>query len=165
MLMSAGINNFIEIMYDGSVKCRIILTSNSGQSRVNISHITYMYHVFCSLYTMLLGKQLAKNFIHAHKYESLKVLKQFVPYYDFPESDAAAIKYGFNNLLSSHQRKYGNNLIVESNRFPKNEYTLIDKKYFSDRKIKYNMENLVDYLFLSVHSNLGFIDPLKESDE
>lgn len=165
MLMSAGINNFIEIMCDGSVKCRIILTSNSSQSKVSISHVMYMYSVFREIYTMLLGKNFAKIFVHAHKYESLRALKQFVPYFDFSENDVAAVKYGFNNFLSSHQSKYGNNLIVESNRFPKNDYILIDKRYFSNYKVKYNTENLVFELFRSAHYNLGFIDPLKEIDD
>lgn len=164
MLMSAGINNFIEIMCDGSVKCRIILTSNSSQSRVSISHIMYMYSVFREIYIMLLGKNFAKVFVHAHKYESLRVVKQFIPYFDFPENDVAAVKYGFNNFLSSHQSKYGNNLIVEGNRFPKSDYILIDKKYFSNYKVKYNTEQLVFELFRSVHYNLGFIDPLQELD-
>lgn len=164
MLMSAGINNYIEIMCDGSVRCRIILASNPGQSRVDISHIMYMYSIFREVYTMLLGKKLAKIFVHAHKYERLKVLKQFIPYYDFQENDIAAIKYGFNNFLTSHQSKYGNNLIVEGNRFPKNDYILVDKKYFANYTIKYDMENLVHELFWSAHSNLGFIDPIKEID-
>ncbi len=164
MLMSAGINNFLEIMCDESVRCRIILTSNPGQSKVNISHIMYMYRVFRKIYFMLLGKKFAKIFVHAHKYERLKVLKQFVPYYDFPGSDIASIKYRFNNCLSSHQSKYGNNLIVEGNRLQKNDYRLIDRKYFSDCKIKYDTEQLVYELFGSEHYNLGFIDPLKEID-
>lgn len=165
LLMSAGINNFIEIMCDGSVRCRIILTSNSGQPKVNISHIMYMQSVFREVYTMLLGKRFSEIFIYAHKYERLKVLKQFVPYYGFPENDEAAMKYGFNNFLPSHQRKYGNNLIVEGNRFPKNDYFPIDRRYFSNYKEKYNTEQLVFELFRSVYYNLGFIDPLKEIDD
>lgn len=164
MLMSAGINNFIEIMCDGSVRCRIILASDPGQSRVNINHIMYTQGVFREVYTMLLGQSFAKTFVHAHKYEKLRVLKQFVPYYNFPKNDATIVKYGFNNFLSSHQSKYGNNLIVEGNRFPKNDYILIDKRYFSDYKVKYNIENLVFELFRSAYYNLGFIDPLRESD-
>lgn len=164
MLMSAGINNFIEIMCDGSVKCQIILTSNSSRAKVSISHIMYMYSVFREIYTMLLGEKFAKIFIYAHKYEKLSVLKQFIPYFDFPENDAVAVKYGFNRFLSSHQSKYGNNLIVEGNRFPKNDYILIDKRYISSYKVKYNTEQLVFELFRSTHYNLGFIDPLEELD-
>lgn len=165
MLMSAGINNFIEIMCDGSVRCRIILASDSGQSKVNVSHIMYMQHVFREVYTMLLGKRFSEIFIYAHKYEKLKVLKQFIPYYSFPKNDGAAMKYGFNDFLPSHQIKYGNNLIVEGDRFPKNDYFLIDRRYFSDYKVKYNMEQLMFELFRSVYYNLGFIDPLKEIDD
>ena len=81
------------------------------------------------------------------------------------ENDEAAMKYGFNNFLPSHQRKYGNNLIVEGNRFPKNDYFPIDRRYFSNYKEKYNTEQLVFELFRSVYYNLGFIDPLKEIDD
>lgn len=164
-LLNAGINNFIEIMFDGSIKCRIILFSDLVSSRVNIGYIGYMHHIFRSIYTILLGEQFAKIFVQAHKYERLKVIKQFIPCYDIPESDESTIEYGFNSLLSSHQKKYGNNLIADGNRFPKNDYMLIDKKFFSDRKIKYNMENLLDYLFYSVHSGLGFIDSVEEFDK
>lgn len=107
---------------------------------------------------MLLGKKFAKTFIYAHKYERLKVLKQFVPYYNFQVNDSTAYLSFFNNYLASHTNKYGNNLIVESSRIPKNDYTLIDKKYFSKHKIKYSMEPLVRELFFSAHENLGFID-------
>lgn len=165
LLMGARINNFIEIMWDGSVKCRVILLSDSDSLRVNISYITFMHHIFHSIYTMLLGKEFAKIFIQAHKYERLKVIKQFTPCYDIPESGTSTIGYGLNNLLSSHQRKYGNNLIVEGNRVPKNDYIEIDKRFLSDRKIKYNMENLLDCLFYSAHLDLGFIDPLKKLNE
>lgn len=163
--MGAGINNFIEIMDDGSVRCRIILASDPGQSKVNISYIAHIYGIFQKIYTMLLGKRFAQIFVQAHKYERLSVLKQFVPYYyfNFPD-DGATIECDLNNFLSRHQSKYGNNLIVEGNRFPKNDYVLIDRKFFSDRKRKYNIENLVDCLFSSVHFNLGFIELSTESD-
>ena len=114
---------------------------------------------------MLLGKRFSEIFIYAHKYEKLKVLKQFIPYYSFPKNDEAAMKYGFNDFLASHQIKYGNNLIVEGDRFPKNDYFLIDRRCFSDCKVKYNMEQLMFELFRSVYYNLGFIDPLKEIDD
>lgn len=163
--MSAGINNFIEIMCDGSVKCRIILFSGSDPTRVNIGRIAYMHYIFRSIYVILLGNRFSKIFVYAHKYERLKVLKQFAPCYDYPKANASTIERRYNNLLSSHQKKYGNNLIVEGDRFPKNDYMLIDKKFFSDRKIKFNMESLMDYLFYSVHSELGFIDSVEGFDK
>ena len=135
LLMGASINNFIGILCDGSIKYRILLISDPSQSMVSINHIMCMYRDFRVIYTMLLGEGFDRIFVHAHKYERLQVLKQFTPYYDFPESDTGAIKFGFNNFLSSHQIKYGNNLIVEGNRLPKNDYIIIDKKHFSDYNI------------------------------
>lgn len=161
MLVGAGMHNFIEIMCDGSVRCRVMLSSNPGTPRVNISHIMHMFITFQEIYTMLLGKKFAKTFIYAHKYERLKVLKQFVPYYDFQTNNSTAYISFLNNYLASHKNKYGNNLIVDSSRLPKNDYTLIDKKYFSKYKIKYSMEHLVQELFFSAHENLGFIDSPK----
>lgn len=64
----------------------------------------------------------------------------------------------FSNYLQKHQNKYGNNLIVLSNRMPKNDYYLIDRKLFDDYKIKYNNENIIVELFDSGFFNLGYID-------
>ena len=44
----------------------------------------------------------------------------------------------FKNVLKDHRAKYGENLIIQSNRVPLFGYELIDKQWFDKYKIKYN---------------------------
>lgn len=155
VLPSAGINNFMEILYDGSVKCRIVLTGALDESKVNISWITGALSCFREIYRLLFGDRFSNIFISAHKYERLTVLKQFVPYHDF---NIPKIQKDLEQYLISHQEKYGDNLIIEGNRIPKSDYILIDRQWFDLHNIKYNTENLFANLFSSEHSNLGYID-------
>ncbi len=155
----AGIHNFLEIMADGSVRGRVILTGEIDSTNVDITLIGYYLHiVFKNIYAMIFGDKFSKIFVHAHKYEKLTVLKQFVPFYRLGSMDIEEDKLYYTQYLLNHRRKYGNNLIVEGNRIPKAEYMLLDKKLFSDYNIKYNTENLLTELFVSEFFNLGYID-------
>lgn len=107
---------------------------------------------------MIFGDKFSKIFVHAHKYEKLTVLKQFVLFYRLGSMDSEEDKLYYTQYLLNHRRKYGNNLIVEGNRIPKTEYMLLDKRLFSDYNIKYNTENLLTELFVSEFFNLGYID-------
>lgn len=162
-LVDAGVNNFIEIMSDGSVKCRIVLTAESGDSKVDITSIGNMYLIFQKIYLMIFGEKFADIFVYAHKYEQLTVLKQFVPYYRLGPDATEKDKREYGSYLTSHQNKYGNNLIIESNRIPKNDYTLIERRLFTEMGFEYTNENLIFILFLSWHFDLGYIDPPTES--
>jgi len=44
-------------------------------------------------------------------------------------------------------------------------FFVIDKRYFQERKIKYNTENLFNELFSSSYFLLGYIEKLKITDE
>ena len=39
-------------------------------------------------------------------------------------------------------------------------FITIDKRFFSDKKIRYSYDNLVNYLFPTAYSVLGYIDPI-----
>lgn len=162
-LLPAGLNNFIEIMADGSVRCRVILTSDHSDSeKVNILHTNFfIQNIYKRIFKELLGEDFARIFVHAHKYERLTVFKQFTPYYKFDdyEKNQRYIEY-----LKQHQFKYGNNIIMVGNRIPANDYTLIDKLLFDNRKEEYNAENLFDELFGLYYYNLGYIDLLPYSE-
>ena len=161
VLPSAGLHNYIEIMWDGSVKCRVLLSSDPEESKVNISYAGYMHTLFQNLYSMFFGDNFHKIFISAHKYEQLVVLKQFVPYYDFGQSEATEEIVTLRKRLAIHQSKYGNNLIIDSDRIPKNDYILIDKRVFDSSKIKFNTDNLFQQLFYSYFFDLGYIDAIE----
>ena len=155
-LLNSGIHNFIEIMCDGSVRLRAILISESESEKVDISTITYLRVIAEKVYTEIFQENFSSIFISAQKYEKLTVIKQFIPYYNLTGS-GKEVKL-LNAYLPKHIEKYGNNLMVENSRLPKSDYFIIDKRWFDTRKIKYNTKNLIDELFHSDYSNLGFID-------
>jgi len=161
-LMDAGVHNFIEIMCDGSVRSRIILTATPNETKVDISSILHLYSIFKQVYIKIFGSNILKIFIYAQKYERLTVIKQFVPYYNFQYGEDERVDSVFGNYLIEHKNKYGNNLMIESSRLPKNDYAIIDKRLFNAYGLKYDTDNLVQELFLSAYFNLGYIDPMKE---
>lgn len=159
-LLSSGFHNFVEIMADGSVKGRIILVSfgQSNEVKVDIQALLAVTKIFKKIYSMIFDESHFKSFIYALKYEKLTVLKQFIPYYNLKNVNGALI---FNDHLNKHKEKYGNNLIVNSGRYPYVGLKTIDKKYFDEIKVKYNYDNLLNYLFPVAFATLGYIDPIK----
>ncbi len=155
-LFPAGMQNFIEIMSDGSVRCRVLFTIDSDTRSVNISHINFLVcNIFKKIYKMLLGNDFDKIFICAYKYEKLTVLKQFIPYYHYEKEEDNLM---YLDYLKMHKQKYGNNFIITGNRIPPSEYILIDKRFFDLCKNKYNTDNLISFLFNVANYNLGYID-------
>jgi len=160
VLLNNGIGNFLEIMYDGSVRSRIILTTNPNDDKVDITTTLTSREIFEDIYKMIFGKSIAKDFIYAQKYEKLIVVKQFSPFFNIPANIDSENAKALGSYLSEHRSKYGNNLIFEGNRVPKNDFFTIDKRWVSLRRIRYNTDNLVKELFSYEHGLLGFIDPL-----
>lgn len=154
VMINAGLQNYIEIMVDGSVKSRVIISNKPGEVEADVTPTLHMTNIFEKIYQIIFGVDFEKIFVYAHKYEKLTVLKQFIPicFYDF-EEDGGREKY-----LRAHKEKYGGNLIINGTRVPKSDYLLIDKSYFDKFKIKYNIQNLIGELFYSYHFNLGYID-------
>lgn len=153
VLPMAGLHNFIEIMLDGSIKYRILMFSRESDDvgKLEVSDLISINNIFKTIYSMFFEKELKSEFISAQKYEKLTVLKQFTPYYKI-ENDK------LDSLLLNHQKKYGNNLIIANNRFPKSGFFTIDKRAFNEIKIKFNYTNLLNELFYSDYVLMGFID-------
>ena len=149
--IKAGVSNFMEIMADGSVKCRVLLIADRESSNVNINTSVCFLSIYKEIYEIIFGEIATDIFISALKYEKLTVLKQFIPYYDI--DDEIYLKH-----LNNHKKKYGNNLILESNRIPKVGFYTIDKRYFNARNEEFNNENLLWELFAYRYYNLGYID-------
>ncbi len=158
VLSNAGSNNFIEIMGDGSVRCRIMLSADQN-NKVNISNMLILIY-FKEVYEKIIGEEIYKDFINAYKYEKLTVLKQFEPYFDFDNNQPKEEIDKFEIYMQSHQEKYGENLIITGNRIPKSEYMYIDKKIFDNCNIEFNKDNLLSELFHTEYFMLGFIDEL-----
>lgn len=163
VMMNAEINNYIEIMYDGSVKCRIVLTSSPDNPKVDIANILLLNNLYFELYSKFLGEKFHKIFTYAQKYERLTVVKQFVPYFSPESYEGWANASQFATRLLSHQNKYGNNLIIGSERVPTSDYSLIDRRWFDSHHTKYNLKNLLQALFFTNYFDLGYIDSIPNS--
>lgn len=111
MSLNSGIQNYIEIMRDGSAKCRLLLSleKDSNSNSASITVIDYGLSVFVSAYRAIMEDSLFKSFICAHKYERLTVIKQFVPYYYLNNSNPPEDIESYAKYLAKHQEKYGNN--------------------------------------------------------
>lgn len=151
ILPQAAMNNFIEIMKDGSVKCRICLFSDSD-GKAEVSTLISFVSVFKEIYSKIFKKNINKNFIYARKYEKLEVIKQFTPYFD-PDVFANMATY-----LQDHRERYGNNLVLNSSRIPPNDFTVLDRRYFDKCGLKFDADSIIDELFFSVYGKLGYID-------
>ncbi len=158
-LYVAGLHDFLVVYTDCSATCRILLFSDDNGNNVDITIIPIITNVFKSIYRFLCGDDFHKIFIHAQRYELLKVMKQFVPVYKTEQHFRDIDSDPFHGVLENHQAKYGNNLIIQSTRIPYHGYTLIDKQWFNRIKIHYNLNRLTDELFDSSYIHLGYIDP------
>lgn len=164
-LIDAGLNNYIEIMRDGSIRCRIFLSANVGTSIVPIYRLIVFNSEFQNIYRLIFEQDLGNSFIYAQKYIKLTVIKQFVPvfgvYKDHNTNDC------FQPMSDAHNDKYGGNLVIIGNRIPWNGYEVIDKRYLTDKKIAWSVDNLLRELFDNKYHDLGFIDlgPLKTISE
>ena len=156
ILTTGGIANFMEILADGSFRCRIVICSGTDSSIANISSITMIYSLFKEIYAIVFGNNFLSNFIEAKKYEKLTVLKIFQP--KILVTGETKYVERFNNLFKDHLIKYGNNIIFNNNRNPLNGFINIDKSLFDLNKVKFNNENLYDQLFYTSYLLLGYID-------
>lgn len=163
IMSPVGINNFIEIMFDGSVRFRILLTKEKDSFNVNLFSIIYPLSSYREVYKRMMGSHLDEIFVSAEKYQKLTVLKQFIPYYKLglPIKD----EFGYSAYLRDHQKKYGGNIMVMNNRIPQYEYALIDKRNFDENGEQYNYDNLIDYLFSCPYIFMGYIDKFKEPNK
>lgn len=165
VLVPAGLNHFMEILPDGSVRGRIVFTAPTDGGKSNIitsGVISMMYRFFEDAYSSIFGNRFCSNFIEARKYEKLTVLKMFEPKILSNPNDEFYEK--FEQFSVQHNNKYGSNVIINSNRIPMNDFYVIDKKALQERKIKYNDENLFNQLFGTSYYLLGYIDKIKITD-
>ena len=150
--VASSMNNFIRINSDGSAVYRVILHSNPNDNKVDISDILILQLYFLCVYKIIFGRTIADLFISASKYQKLSVLKQFVPYFSKRIQE-------YSKMLNQHREKYGENLIISSNRIPSSGLEVIDKSTLNTYEKEYNVEHLINTLFKSEYSFLGFIDP------
>ena len=166
-ILGAGIQFYMEIMLDGSVKYRMPLCydANSKKNSCNITFISTIAGAFADIYEYIFGKSFADLFVYAYKYQKLTVLKQFRPYYYLGEQNDPEIVQKIRAVEKLQKEKYGDNLIVEGNRIPPNKYTLIDRHYLNKFKVPYNSQELIMALFTNAYQDLGFVEnPFKNEE-
>lgn len=156
MLSPSSMHNFMEIMSDGSMKFRIIITTEIDKNIARISQIVIINNIFKEIYKSIFLDDFSKNFISAYKYEKLAVLKQFVPILTLNKDEAFYEMYKKYN--EEHIGKYGGNLIIAGNRIPINGLLNIDKRHFDLSEIEYNSKNIIEELFYNSYRLLGYLD-------
>ena len=153
----ANLNNFIEIMGDGSVKLRVLLVNNDGNDLVNIAWFATVLSVFEKVYGRVF-EDLEDIYINAYKYEKLTVLKQFTPIIAFDGDKNEHTNKKYKELYLNHRRDYGGNRIITSDRIPKSGMRVLDKQYFNRIGVEYDTEHIIQELFSSEFVLLGYID-------
>lgn len=162
-LMDAGLNNFIEIMWDGSVRSRLTLYANAGTATVPAYGLITFSSLFREIYKIVFEKDVQDNFVYAQKYIKLAVLKQFTPVFGVYKDKTNNTGDVFQSMSDEHNRKFGNNSIIIGNRIPWNDYELIDRRRLNERGKEFSVDTLLQELFDIKYDVLGFIDynPLK----
>ena len=161
--LNAGINNFIEISRDGNVRSRILFTGHVEEKIVNLIMTTSISMAYEHIYRLLFGNIVSESFLYARKYEKLNVLKQFSPAYQYDTDEK--IGHILNSQLEEHYQTYGNNIIIEGNRIPRNGYSIIDKRVIDSMGFEEPEKEIIGTLFYSWYFNLGFIDRPKGLDD
>lgn len=160
-VIEAALRNFMEIMSDGSVKMRILLTNNENKPEVDISCIMSVLSIFQGIYSKVFEQNFQENFIGVHKFEELTVLKQFTSLFQADGKESAEDEKKWEDFQQGYMEKYGSNLIITGNRIPRNGLHFLDKRYFNKFNMEITDKSIIEELFLSHFSFVGYV--LEES--
>lgn len=169
--LPAHLNNFLEVMADGSAKMRILLFNNDeNNTSVSMMLPFTVSQLFQEFYQTIMGNLFPDNVVYAKKYESLTVVKQFQP---VPLYDNASIQFNpalreenqkMIKKLIDHQQALGVTTVITDNRIPKTGLYTIDKRQLERWGREYTAEAFIDELFFSRFVVIGFPVP-KENVE
>jgi len=150
--LPAHMNNFLEIMADGSARMRILLSNNDyNQASVNLLLPYVFLCLFREWYTEVIGDLFPEQFIYAKKYEALIVLKQFQPKYfyeDYLIEKYPELAEKVTNKVNIPEEGV-NKVIVTNDRIPKTGLYTIDKRILSKLYGEYSKETIINELFYS----------------
>ncbi len=156
-IVEANLHNFMEIMFDGSAKMRILLTNNENKPQVNIGWIMSSLFIFSRIYSKIFEKGFEENFVGAYKYENLTVQKQFTSFIQFDGKEGNKDDKEWEDFQIQYIKNYGNNLIITGSRIPKSGLDFWDKRRFDRLKTEITSENIIAELFRSNFSLLGYV--------
>lgn len=163
ILTTGGLANFMEILPDGSFRCRVLIISKQKDNVASISSITLIYSLFADIYEKVFGDDFAVNFIEAYKYEKLTVLRLFQPKI-LVNGDGEFIKK-IDDYYKNHVIRYGGNMVISNNRVPMTGFINIDKSLFELNKVEFNSKNLYQQLFYTNYAYLGYFDDFPNYSE
>ena len=153
----AHLNNFLEIMCDGSARMRVLLHNNNPKdTTVNMITPFHFVNSFRVFYERIFGALYPDSFVFAKKYEALTVLQQFQPYFLYEQNmvqdNPLVLKQ--NEILKQHLRDsravLGVDTIITDDRIPKSGLYTVDKQHMQKVGIKeYTSESILLELFHS----------------
>ncbi len=161
MALPAHLNNFIEIMPDGSAKMRYLLINNNPDDHtVNTWLQMVLAFQYEKLYSTVFETELENRFICAKKYSELTVFKQFSPKFHVDDSflgDAHWVEKNEKYLeaFESHRRIAGQDIVITDERWPRSGLKTIDKRWVMQYGKSYSMETLVSALFSCPYLPMG----------
>lgn len=160
----AHVNNFLEIMADGSARMRILLSNNNdADSSINMIIAITVLNSYKELYTNVMGSLFPSKVAYAKKFESLTVLRQFEPvvyYSDEVLEKSPELREENEKILVSihkHREKMGIDKVVTNDRIPKTGLYTIDKRNMNLWGVEYTSESYINELFHSGFIKLGFV--------
>ena len=169
--LPAHLNNFLEVMADGSAKMRILLhNNNENNTSVGMMFACTVLQLFQELYEKMMGDLFPYKVAYAKKYESLTVVQQFHP---LPLFDETSIRInpalqGENDKMMKkfldHRKSLGITTVITDDRIPKTGLYTIDKRQLEHWGREYTAEAFIDELFFSRFVVIGFPVP-KENVE
>lgn len=169
--LPAHLNNFIEIMYDGSVRLRVLLLNNNpNDCSVNMFLSFYFVDVFSNTFLYIFKDLLVEGFVYAKKYEKLTVRKQFFPSYYYTEEfmevneKARTKNERIKEVIEKHIEKTGKDQVITDDRIPKTGLFTVDRKKMERDNLEYNVDNIVFELFHSRFLYIGYV-PGQEDGE
>ena len=146
----------MEILSDGSFRCRIIIVAEKNNSIASTSQITLIQTLYAKIYESIFGENFSDFYIQADRYEKLTVIKQFQPKIFVKDGDI--YQTIVDNFYKEHLAKYGNNIIVNNNRVPLTGFLTLDKNIFELNGIEFTTKNIYEQLFYTSYLTLGYID-------
>lgn len=160
-LTPAHLNNFMEIMHDGSVRMRGLLWNKQPEDgeEINMAYVSTCFSKFQNIYTKIYEKVLRDEFIFAKKYEKLTTIKQFCPTYHLGnvEGDLRNIEEQIKKIIKQHQVEVGVDRVTTSDRIPKVGFYTVDKQFLERNNMEYNKENIAMMLFYCRYTWLGYV--------
>lgn len=140
-------------MKNGAIKSRIIVNYDEDSERANIAHFQLLYICMEKIYMKIFGKEFDKYFIDAYGYDELTVVNRFEPYYF--EINGFSTSKIFEEEYYKQKENIGKDMVYLSNRFPIDDFYIINKEYMSENKIEISSKNIISLLFISEYELLG----------